>query len=76
MRRASNSEEEVLSSYPSRHLPHIVPLIPQSSAQEVCPSAGLHADQALTKVRCETKQLKTRTLFTNHNFACALTATR
>src|ERR1035441_8570781 len=51
-----------------RHQARIMPLFPQSAAQKMRSSAGLHADQALAKVRCETKKLKTRALFANYNF--------
>ena len=51
-----------------RHQAHIVPLFPQSTAQKMRPSAGLHADQALAQVRGKAKQLSPRAFLDNHNF--------
>src|SRR6516162_4967933 len=51
-----------------RHQPHVMSLFAQGTAQEMRSTASLHADQALAKVRCETKQLSPRALLANHNF--------
>src|ERR1700751_2552016 len=51
-----------------RHQAHVMPLFPQSAAQKMRSSAGLHADQALAQVRCKAQQLRPRALPANHNF--------
>src|SRR5580704_16832279 len=51
-----------------RHQPYIMPLFPQSTAEKMRSSAGLHADQALMKVRCKAQQLNPRALFAYNNF--------
>ena len=40
-----------------RHQAHVMPLFPQSTAEKMRPSAGLHANQALAKVRRKAQQL-------------------
>jgi hypothetical protein len=45
-----------------------MPLFPESAAEKMSSSAGLHADQALTEVRCEAQQLRPRALLANHDF--------
>src|SRR6201987_5778746 len=50
-----------------RHQAHLMPLFPQSAPEKMRSSAGLHADQALTKVRCEAQQLRPRALLANHD---------
>src|ERR1700739_4647522 len=51
-----------------RHQTHVMSLFPQSTAEKMRSSAGLHADQTLAKVRCKAQQLSPRTLLANYNF--------
>src|ERR1700747_81086 len=59
-----------------RHQAHLMPLFPQSAPEKMRSSAGLHADQALTKVRCEAQQLSPRALLANHDFTPCVDANK
>jgi hypothetical protein len=48
-----------------RHQAHIMALFPQSAAEKMRSSAGLHTDQALRKVRGKAQQLSSRALLAN-----------
>src|ERR1700757_505884 len=59
-----------------RHQAHVMPLFPQSTAEKMRSSAGLHADQALAKVRCKATQLSPRALLANHDFTPCVDANK
>src|SRR5579863_10727376 len=52
-----------------RDQPNFMPLFSQCPAKEMSSPAGFHANQLHPKLRCETKQLRTRELLAHHSLA-------
>jgi hypothetical protein len=53
---------------------HLVPLLPEGSAEEVSSGTGLHADQIDLDIRGKLQQLRTRALLANYSFTTQVQA--